>query len=568
MIKTARKLISFLLFAICLLALSVTEGLFTAAPASAQQTQTIPQQQNLNVSVQNLVMETLAAINCQLTGIDALNQNRSCLGVDPKTGQLGFVPSNNKQVGGLIGVTTTMLASLYTPPIHTSDYIGYMAQNFGVTKKASAATPCSSATLGSGFCGLSPLAKLWTTFANIVYFLFVIVFVLIGLAIMLRIKIDPRTVMSIENQLPKIIISLIMVSLSMGIAGLLIDLMWTFTYLSTNIIASADTDQVKLTTTVNKEIYTPPAGFMGAVYSETFKFNEQSTNTTDTEFSFGGIFDLAGAAGHAVQQMVSKTLSPQSLGEILGGTSAGIQRAANCPQLDFFCAIGASVKDAFAGTIVALVTNILGAAISWIVGILFMLIFAIAILFALFRLGFELLKAYVGILLDVALAPFMIVVGLIPGSPGGFGVWIRDILANLSVFPTTIIMFLFGRIFMHSVGQAGGQFFVPPLVGNPNDANSIAAFVGLGIVLLTPQVLTIVRETFKAPQFKYSSAIGQAIGVAPSMVQGTIHEVGYQYGGLATLKGFGTTVSGGWKGIGGMLRNKVGAPAPQAETQH
>lgn len=556
MILTARKLFSLLLFAICYLLLAVN-------PASAQQIQQpLPSsQQNLNVSVQNLFMETLAAINCQLTGIDALNQNRSCLGVDPKTGQLGFVPSNNKQVGGLIGVTTNALASLYTPPIHTSDYVGYMAQNFGVTKKAHAATPCSAATLGSGFCGLSPLTKLWTTFANIVYFLFVIVFVLIGLAIMLRVKIDPRTVMSVENQLPKIIISLIMVSLSMGIAGLLIDLMWTFTYLSTNIIASAEKDAAGLTTTVNKEIYTPPPGFMGAVYSETFKFNEQGTNTNVTEFSFGGVFDLAGAAGRGVQQMVSKTLSPQSLGDILGGFPAGIQRASNCN--DFFCAIGASIKDAFAGTILGLVTNILGAAISWIVGILFMIIFAIAILFSLFRLGFELLKAYVGILLDVALAPFMIVSGLIPGSPGGFGVWFRDIIANLSVFPTTIIMFMFGRIFMHSVGEAGGQFFVPPLVGNPNDANSIAAFVGLGIVLLTPQVLTIVRETLKAPQFKYSSAIGQAIGVGPSMVQGAVHEIGYQYGGLNTLQNFRKTI-GGWKGIGSMFGNKVGATPEQA----
>ena len=84
---------------------------------------------------------------------------------------------------------------------------------------------------GTGFDGLKPLLPLWTVFRNIVYILFVLVFVIIGVAIMLRLKIDPRTVMTIQNQIPKLIIGILLVTFSFSIAGFLIDIMYTSIYL-------------------------------------------------------------------------------------------------------------------------------------------------------------------------------------------------------------------------------------------------------------------------------------------------------------------------------------------------
>jgi len=55
-----------------------------------------------------------------------------------------------------------------------------------------------------------------------------------------------------------------------------------------------------------------------------------------------------------------------------------------------------------------------------------------------FKLWFELLKAYIYILIDVVLAPFWIMGSLIPGSPMNVSGWLKDLAANLLAFPVTI----------------------------------------------------------------------------------------------------------------------------------
>ncbi len=154
--------------------------------------------QTMHTYTQGLLIEIISALNCQITGIDPLQNDRRCLGVDAQSGKIGFVENG----GGAIGLMSSMIVMLYTPPVQTSDFTKYLAQNFGVVKPAYAQAKCA----GIGYCGLMPLITLWAAFRNIVYLVFVIVFIIVGFGIMLRVKIDPRTVMSIEYQIPKIII--------------------------------------------------------------------------------------------------------------------------------------------------------------------------------------------------------------------------------------------------------------------------------------------------------------------------------------------------------------------------
>ncbi|MBI2337825.1 hypothetical protein HYU95_01445, partial [Candidatus Daviesbacteria bacterium] len=163
----------------------------------------------------------------------------------------------------------------------------------------------------------------------------------------------------------------------------------------------------------------------------------------------------------------------------------------------------------FTGVGAALAPQIL----SFVAGFIAFLIITIALLWALIRLWFELIKAYIFILLDVVLAPFFIVLGLFPGSPISFGAWLRDILANLSAFPVTIAMFLMGRVFIEAFGSSKdvATKFAPPLIGNPADTSAFGALIGLGIILMTPSVVEMMKAVFKAPKLD-TSAIGQAIG--------------------------------------------------------
>lgn len=501
------------------------------SPVSAQTTNlnttsnanpTVPS--NLHTWTQNVMIEVMAAATCQLAGVDPVNPNQKCLGVDQKTGSIGFV----EEGGGAIGVMSNFIAMTFTPPLHTSDYFSYLAQNFGIAKPAFAQV--------TGFSSLKPLMGLWVAFRNIVYLLFVLVFVIVGVAIMLRVKIDPRTVMTIENQIPKIIVGLVLVTFSFAIAGFLIDLMYVSTYLVSNVVADANPSAI------------PP---------EMREKLLRSTHPIDavnimggTGGKFGGLADIAGRPAEAIGGFISPIFDNPG-GRLAVGIVTGIlTKLAAKPVADTLDTIltkigavvgtviqpgiGTIVGGVTGGAIGSLITILLGGAVGGlfapqimggITSFIAFLVIVIALLWALFRLWFELIKAYIFILLDVVLAPFFVVIGLFPGSPIGFGAWMRDILANLSAFPVTIAMFLLGRVFMSAFGKNEPNQFAPPLIGNPADTSAFGALIGLGIILMTPQVVEMMKAVFKAPKMDMASiarAVGTGVGFPFGVGKGII----------------------------------------------
>ena len=169
-----------------------------------------------------------------------------------------------------------------------------------------------------------------------------------------------------------------------------------------------------------------------------------------------------------------------------------------------------------------------GEAIAIVGGILAYIIIAVALLWALMRLWFALLSAYVMILIDIVLAPFWIVAGLFPGSSINFTAWIRSFVANLSVFPATLVLFLLGKTFIDSFAKGNFHYnerFLPPFIGNPGDLKSFGALIGLGIILTTPNVVKMIREALKAPKVDLSS-VGAAIGAGASVPTGAGRSIG------------------------------------------
>lgn len=118
--------------------------------------------------------------------------------------------------GGMIGVTNNFIASLYNPPASGIQYIAHTINNF-MGKPTYAAN-------GFGFGQLNAVLSIWKTIRNAVYTLVSLVFIIFGIMIMLRIKISPQATISIQVIIPKIIITLIFVTFSYAIAGLIIDL--------------------------------------------------------------------------------------------------------------------------------------------------------------------------------------------------------------------------------------------------------------------------------------------------------------------------------------------------------
>lgn len=439
---------------------------------------------NQHTFAQSAMIEVVSSIFCIITGIDPINPAQGCLDIDPKTHKLGLRPpqKDQPQIGGLIGLIPGMFSQVYTPPASGADYLHYLAGNFGITQ------PAYAATTSDGFNSLKLLLPLWTAMRNIVYLLFVLIFVIIGLAIMLRVKIDPRTVMTLQNQIPRVIIGILLITFSYAIAGLMVDGMWLLTYAGINTIAQADPSTTNPTTTdcdnnttlqqrITQNLLATPLTFSGEVLRQGCRIIPGSAAESPLK---NGLYEITWGVSYAVGAIVSDLIKQFFTG--------GVDVPPVCGWTDVLCWIGFSLSAA------------LGIVIGIIAGIISLLIVFLILFISLARLWWELLKSYVMILIYVITAPVFILLGLLPGRPLGFEKWFRRMLAHLLVFPAVIILLMFASIMAKAFSDAAtatpNTNFVPPLIGQPN-MSSFGWLIAFAIILMTPSLLEFFKKTLK-----------------------------------------------------------------------
>lgn len=218
------------------------------------------------------------------------------------------------------------------------------------------------------------------------------------------------------------------------------------------------------------------------------------------------LFD--GSWGRALSAIVGAII-----GALIGG---GISQLPFVKQASMFGPLAGGGVGAGIGGIIGLAmgSKLLG----YLAGLIAYIVISIAIITTLFRVWIMLIKAYIYIILDAVFGPFWIALGLI-NSGAGFGPWIRKLLANLSAFPTVLLLFMLGRIVQHGFEQDSVGNFAPPLIGDPGNTGSMGAIIGLGIILIAPEAVNITKSIFKAPEMKYTAAIGRALSVAGGAAQ-------------------------------------------------
>jgi hypothetical protein len=332
-----------------------------------------------------------------------------------------------------------------TRPASSIEYVAYMGSQLHVPGTPDVAYAASPG--GFGFAGLNPVLGIWTVMRNLAYVIFAFIFIVIGVMIMTRQKIDPKTVATIQSALPKIVFALIFVTFSYPIAGFMVDLMHVSLGLIVTIInAGFPNSQVSVTQLLKDGLF---------------------------QFALGGTFITANSIGSAVKNITDSMF--------LGVESSGAAK-----------------------TVVSGVGGVVGG-----VGYgLAYVIVAIAVLVALFRAWLALVGAFANIIMQVIFAPVRLTLDAIPGQ-NQFSAWLKDLLANLSAFPVVAIFLAIGAgIAKYSGPDAPG--FAPPLLGVGN-VKDVLPFVGLGILLSIPKAIDIVREVIKAPAFKYGSAWSEAL---------------------------------------------------------
>jgi len=112
------------------------------------------------------------------------------------------------------------IASIYAnPPASGIQYLADIGQKLNLVKPV-------YAQQGKGWATFSYALPIWQAFRNISYIFFALILVFVGFAIMFRVKISPQAVITIQSALPKIILSLVLVTFSYAIAGFMVDLMY------------------------------------------------------------------------------------------------------------------------------------------------------------------------------------------------------------------------------------------------------------------------------------------------------------------------------------------------------
>ncbi len=373
--------------------------------------------QTEEINQQSFSNETIMAVSASIS-----DQILGCVNCPPSY-------QGQSAIKGLGNLMAKMYAN---PPASSVEYFADLGRNLGVFAKPAYAQ-------GIGFEGLKPILPIWKAFRNIAYLFFVIIFVFIGFAIMFRVKIDPQTVVSIQNALPKLVLALILVTFSYAIAGFMIDLIYVFTFLA---VALFQNSSPQLITKGIAEVQT------SLLQPSIFNFIKDMFSSHPE--------NIAGAISQAVEQIIG-------------------------------------------------VGTFTGAGLGFVAGGIALLIFAIALLFVTFKVFFQLLMAYIGIILGVILAPLMLMLEAVPGQ-GGLTNWLKMMLSNIIIFPLVAVVLMLAAVLTGSEGWGvpqgigygqGTTGWVAPMIGIGTDATQ--ALIGFGMMLMLPSIIDMVKKAIGAP---------------------------------------------------------------------
>lgn len=385
-----------------------------------------------------------------------------------------------KQPDAISSVSRIMAMTYEYPPASA------MAYTYDVLANAGLFPAKPAYAQGIGFAGLTPLIPLWKASRNIAYAVLIIVMLVIGFMIIFRMHIDPKTVISVQAALPRIVITLLMITFSYPIAGFFIDLMYLAIFILIKFLGDAvPADQLAF-----------GAGFIKDVATQQQEF---------VQSGWGGW-------GKLVTSVFSLGLLPAFYGYFIGGITQipGIIVGGGTSV-----GIGVILGKVITGLLSAplLAKALLGAAV---LSLVILFIIFLGLLFTLIRITFLLVNSYIQLLLAVIFGPLLLLKEAIPGQ-SAFKEWIQNIIANLVVFPATVGIIYLSWILTAVMwkGNLWGAPLIP--VGGGAEGNPIAIFIGLGIIFLAPSLIAGVKKAFHA-----KPALPVTAGTAFSPITGAV----------------------------------------------
>ena len=408
-----------------------------------------------------------------------------------------------------------------TPPASGSYWVYTSLQSAGFIPKIYAAE-------GIGFATIKPFANLWKIFRDISYMVLVLILIAIGFMIMFRMKMNPQTVISVENALPRIIISLILITFSFAIAGFLIDLMYISIILITSLLS-------------NNNQYFNSSQFQNQYISADILslFNDVAAKNA---FIGSGIFTKL------ADSLVG--ILPPFFSYVVRGVVGFLTLIVlNNFVFNFFKNIvegfnNIDILGTGIGSIPQLILgpglNILGVFVVFLLGstVVFSLAMFLLVvgtfIFLVFRILALIFSSYLKLLILVIVAPFLLMFEAIPGR-NVFSSWIKNIIGNLIVFPICISIFIIGYIIVNSSLPTGfNEVRLPYLYGL--DSNSFKILIGLGLIILIPDFVKVTKEAFGIKDIPINFGLGTFFGGAAALGGGALGLTG-QFGSMTLALG-------------------------------
>ena len=438
---------------------------------------------------------------------------------NPKDGDKNFNHS-------LFGFVTNLIVLPYANPPASGIYWAYSGlQNAGLVPKTYAAE-------GIGFAAIKPFINIWKVFRDISYMLLVLVLIAIGFMIMFRAKINPQTVISVENSLPKIVVALLLITFSFPIAGFLIDLM----YISIGIIA-----------VFFSNVQNPPTWFAGQPQEILKKFYFSTSNDIwefINPFYQSRVWQLSGAIFGILPDILKQIISAallivippiKLLSIILSVVSLG--KIKPISETTFFIPKikegleKAGLSTDIVGIIIALfilvVEYVLIGPLYTIAGVLVIfLILCLSLFYMFFRIFFMLLYSYIQIILLIFFSPVILAVEMVPGK-STFSSWVKNLLLNLATWPLLIIMILISQILLNQP-PSQGNFWLPPFLISINP-EYIRIIISMGILFMTPDLIRALKEMTGVKPMPLGLNFGAFTAGAGAIVGGALGAAGQFY---------------------------------------
>lgn len=407
-------------------------------------------------------------------------------------GMLQGVPvlSQTNLSGGALGATTSLIGMLYlNPPVRTADYLASLGEQFGVVKEARAQVG------GSGAQVLSPILNLWQVSRNISYVIMIIIFVIIGLMVMFRQRINPQTVITAQAALPGLVIGLILITFSYFLAGLISDT----AFVGTNVVGYYFSAAQGI----------PPQNLVE---------NMKDKNVLSIFSPLTGIIDKDNAAS--------------ALSSIWNGLSDGAQR------LLTLLAMFVTAQTILQGTEflkliktfgepiqAALTTIAVGATLAnptALIGLALAFIATAVLLYSMFKLLLRLINNYITIIFLTITAPFQFLAASLPGRQSIATGWILNMLCNVLAFPAVFAALYFVAFILgpnvDAVKKLPFQTTTTSITGTSTfplfgglDLNFINILLAFGVLVALPSIPDIICRTIGRVGVA-GQLIGQEIG--------------------------------------------------------